>query len=346
MKVLSIGWFNRVSNTSYHRHMALQKNVEKVDGLDASQKKLSLKYRIAHQLFLKGLPVRLPDIVGINKLIVEKIKNNTYDVVWIDKGITTNKTTLELIKKHNPNAKIVGFSPDNMAMRHNQSQNYLESLPLYDTTFTTKSYILEELKHLGAKNVQFINKTYSEEFHYPRTLSPEEKKRFGTDVGFIGVWEKERCESILFLVKNGLRVKVFGDGKWNDYKNFSDNLEIFPGLFSDDYPKALGAFKIALCFLRKINKDQQTARTMEIPACGGFMMAERTGEHQRLFEEKKEAVYFSSDEELLNLCQYYLKHEDERSKIALSGLNRCQTSGYSNEKTMKKMLDIVVSNAK
>ena len=42
------------------------------------------------------------------------------------------------------------------------------------------------------------------------------------------------------------------------------------------------------------------------------MMAERTDEHLSMFEENKEAVYFSSKEELLEKCKYYLVHDSER----------------------------------
>jgi spore maturation protein CgeB len=113
------------------------------------------------------------------------------------------------------------------------------------------------------------------------------------------------------------------------------------GLYSEDYPKALQSFKISLCFLRKMNFDQQTNRTMEIPPCGGFMLAERTDEHLALFEEGKEAVFFSSDEELLEKCRYYLSHDGEREAIAKAGLSRCKTSGYSNEETIKKLSEII-----
>jgi hypothetical protein len=344
MKILSIGWFRKESNTSLHRHLALEKNADYLDKVECAAKSTNLKSRIAYHLFQRGLPIKLPDNIGANDKITKLVAANEYDVVWIDKGITINKETLLFIKNKNPSCKIVSFSPDNMALRHNQSQNYLDCIPYYDYTFTTKSYILEDLKKMGVKNVNFIHKTYGEDFHYPRVLSTEEKEHLGGDVGFIGAWEKERCESILYLVENGIKVKVFGDGKWNEYKSFSKNLSILPGIFSDDYPKALSALKISLCFLRKINFDQQTARTMEIPACGGFMLAERTQEHLDLFEEGKEASYFSSNEELLKLCHYYLSHEEERIQLAKAGLKRCHTSGYSNDKTIKKMLDTVLLN--
>ena len=129
-----------------------------------------------------------------------------------------------------------------------------------------------------------------------------------------------------------MKVKVFGDAKWDKYANYSPNLTIMGHFLGDeDYCKSLCAFRISLCFLRKMNFDKQTTRSVEIPACGGFMMAERTDEHLNLFEEDKEAVYFSSNEELLEKCLYYLENEEKRSRMALAGRERTVMSGYSNE---------------
>lgn len=334
-----------LSNTCLHRHWALEKISDEIDVVNTRIKPISIWFRIAYRLFQYGLPIRLPDNSSANKKIKEfisKAVKSPYDIVWIDKGVTINSKTLRYIRKLSPNAKIVSYSPDNMALRHNQSQNYLNCIPLYDIHFTTKSYILQDMQRLGARKTAFTNKHYEQTFHYPRNLSENEIQRLGGDVGFIGAWEKERCDSILYLAKNGIKVKVFGDKKWNDYK--TENLEIAPGIYSEDYSKALQAFKISLCFLRKMNSDTQTSRTMEIPACGGFMLAERTTEHLELFSENKEAVFFSNDEELLEKCRYYLSNEEERKRIVEGGILRCKTSGYSNEESIKTMLKIVVNN--
>ena len=226
-----------------------------------------------------------------------------------------------------------------MALRHNQSQQYVECVPLYDYIITNKSYIIEDMKRLGAKKVTFVNNSYSEDFHKPYELTEEEKIYLGGDVGFIGAWEEERCNSILYLVDHGVKVKVFGDAKWNKYANYSPNLTIMGHLLNnEDYCKSLNAFRISLCFLRKMNFDTQTTRSVEIPACGGFMMAERTGEHLNMFEEDKEAAYFSSNEELLEKCLFYLSNDDVRSKIAEAGRERASFSGYINESMIRKII--------
>ncbi|PWJ55988.1 glycosyl transferase family 1 [Dyadobacter jejuensis] len=346
MKILSVGNMNGTSNTCLHRHWALTKLTTKIDVVNTRDKKFTIWYKLANRLFQYGFPIRLPDSPKANKQILKLINatgNDYYDIIWIDKGITINPETLRCIKRLCPSTKIVSYSPDNMALRHNQSQNYLKCIPLYDIHFTTKSYILDKMKSLGAKRIEFTNKHYESSFHYPRTLTIEETERLGGDVGFIGAWEKERCDSILFLAENGVKVKVFGDGRWNNYRNIK-NLEVLPGIFTDEYSKALRAFKISLCFLRKINHDLQTSRSMEIPACGGFMLAERTIEHLSLFEEGKEADYFSSNEELLNKCQYYLENDDIRQTIILEGLKRCKLSGYSNEDSMNRMINSVLND--
>lgn len=345
MRILSIGEFYNLSNTCLHRHWALTKLSTHIDQIELYPTKPSFKFKIANRLFQNyRLPVPLPDEHKTNETIKTLVDQNNYDLIWIDKGLTINAKTLQYIKYSNPKCHIISYTADNMAERHNQSQNFLNCIPLYDYHITTKSYIIENLKGLGAKKVLFTYQSYENTFHYPRSLTIKEQVELGGDVGFIGAWEKERCDSILYLINNNIKVTVFGNGKWEMYKNYHPNLTIKPAIFSEDYSKAIQAFKISLCFLRKINNDLHTSRTMEIPACGGFMLAERTKEHLELFKEDKEAVYFSSNNELLEKCRYYLSNPKECLSIAEAGVKRCKNSGYSNLETLKRIIKSIKIN--
>ena len=84
MKILSIGAFSKISNTSLHRTWALRKNASDVDMIDSDAPKLSLWYKICYHLFLWGLPIRLPDDSHVNEKIRNYVGSKSYDVIWID----------------------------------------------------------------------------------------------------------------------------------------------------------------------------------------------------------------------------------------------------------------------
>lgn len=344
MNILSIGGFSGYgdSNTCLLRHKCLQQfgNVDKVD---TTSKPINFFYRVCNKLFQFGLPIKLPDICRVNSQIVEYISDKKkYDVIWIDKGILIDSKTFESIRKYQVNAKIVGYSPDWMAARHNQSQQFIESLPYYDCFVTTKSYSVEALRKMGAKDVLFIDNAFQSDFHYPRVLTTEERKRYESEISFIGSWEKERSDSIEFLGAHDIRVNIWGSGPWEDICKKYPSLSYKGGDLKDDsYCKALSGSKISLCFLRKLNLDLQTTRSLEIPACGSLMLAERTKEHQSLFEEGKEADYFSSDVELLNKCLLYLNDEELRKKVAKNGYEKCVETPYSYEGRIKTIMSYI-----
>jgi spore maturation protein CgeB len=104
---------------------------------------------------------------------------------------------------------------------------------------------------------------------------------------------------------------------------------------------AICSFDINLAFLarRLLSRDLQTTRSVELPACGAFMLAQRTTEHQQLFREGVEADFFSTHDELLNKCRYYLAHSEARLQIARAGLERCKRSDYSYDRQLHDVLN-------
>ena len=84
--------------------------------------------------------------------------------------------------------------------------------------------------------------------------------------------------------------------------------------------------------------DTFTTRTFEIPACGGFLLAERSEMHNKLFIEDKEAVFFSDKEELVEKVKFYLNNDEKRNLISINGNKRINSSNYSWPKLMKNIL--------
>lgn len=113
-----------------------------------------------------------------------------------------------------------------------------------------------------------------------------------------------------------------------------------PGLHEDrDYAAAILASKVCLGLLSKGNRDKHTTRSLEIPSLGGLFCAERTSEHLALYEEDREAVFWSSAEECAEKCLALLKDEPRRRAIAEAGHRRALKNGWFNEKVLARILE-------
>lgn len=295
----------------------------------------TLLYRIFWKL-------RLPlDDMGINSVLKLEVKQSNFDVIWIEKGNMIWPSTLASIKKMSPETALISCSEDDMYARHGHSLWYKWGLNKYDCVFTTKTYNLKELKYFGAKKTKLFLDSYDEKIHRPMQLTNAERGRFESDVGAIGAFEPERAAFLLYLAESGFKVTIWGNG-WANWVGRMENLDVRNEfLFGEDYSKAVCTTKINLNFLRKINRDEVTSRSVEIPACGGFMLAERTERHKDFFEEGIEAEFFDSKEELLAKIKAYLNKNTEREQIALAGRNRCLNSSYSMRAQLSSIMEEV-----
>ena len=313
-----------------------------IDGAERGHSEFSLRYRIAHKL---GYEL---DTVGINRRLLEAAREIEPDIAWIEKGNMIRPRTLQALKEFRPGLLLATYSDDDMYLSHNRSRYYTASLKFYDCVFTTKAANAEpaELESLGARHVVLVDKAFDPRQHHPVSLRESDRHVFACDVGFICSYEDARGAALEFLAANGVSVRVWGNG-WQAMPSPHPNLRLeLASVVNTDaapnYTKCISATRINLGFLRKLNRDMHSDRSVEIPACGGFMLAERTTDHLRLFEEGKEAAYFGSPDELLAKVRHYLANDDERSSIAAAGLQRCRSGGYDLDTRAQRMLSILL----
>lgn len=265
-----------------------------------------------------------------------------FDVLFVVKGNFVTRSTLAKLKSLRFPPRIVGWSCDDVFLGHNNSEILKKAASLYDIFYTAKSLNISngELTAMGFPRARFLPQGFDRDVHRP---FPVKDSRFAGKVVFVGYGETDRFEKMNYLARNGVEVHVWGNGWTSAMRRKAHALLRIHGeaLIGDDYADALSNAAISLCFLRKINRDLHTSRTFEIPACGGFMLAERTEEHRRYFEEDVEAVYFSDAEELLEKTRRYLEDEAGRDRIAAAGRRRCLDSDYSYHALARQMISEV-----
>jgi spore maturation protein CgeB len=262
------------------------------------------------------------------------------DVIWCDKALFVSRTTLRRAARSG-RPLLVHYNPDDaFAVTRVKWGTFRRAIPAYDVHFVPRPPNVAEYRAHGARHVLTFDRGYCPQAHAPPDRHDPRWSEFAADVAFTGAYETERAASIAMLVRNGIAVAVRGDGGWESPAVFPASPACYrgPRVHNADYRLALGAPKITLHFLRHANRDEQDSRTFEIPACGGFMLAEWSPRHAELFEEDREAVFFRDDDELLRKVRYYLDHAEERREIAAGGRRRCLESGYDYESRLHDLL--------
>lgn len=278
-----------------------------------------------------------PMVRTINRALQREVKNlKGIDLIWVDKGVWIYPEILQALKEAT-GARALHYTPDAQFVIQ-RSRHFLASIPLYDVFVTTKEWEVDAYKQAGAKRVLLTYQGYDSRF-YPRTVSDQERTQYASDVCFIGHTQPHYAQRLKALSTIGIQLRIWGNA-WPAYAKrhpWARGL-VNSGLWGESYPVALSCAKIGMGLLGKHIPETSTTRTFEIPATGTFLLAERTELHQRLFEEGKEAEFFSSDDEMIDKVKFYLAYDEARRRIAAAGRIRCERSGYSSTNLLSQIL--------
>lgn len=266
-----------------------------------------------------------PWIDRLNRCLISRAHQwRSFDLILLDKALYVRFAAIEEVKAVS-GCPAVHFTPD-IALRTVGTQKsciFVRAIPSYDAVITTKDFEIEDYWRMGAKSVVFSDQSVSHRRFFPRSNLDTDVL---SEIGFIGRCERHYASTFRYLCKRGLPLDVRGPG-WEKVTRRLDPRNRFFNkggeVRGEQYPRRISGMKIGLGLLTKrLGPEVVTSRSLEIPACGTFMLAERTDKHLELFEEGVHAEFFASREELVEKARFYLANDHKRRTIAARGRQR------------------------
>jgi len=215
---------------------------------------------------------------------------------------------------------------------------FLRALPHYDHVFSPRQSNLDMLRAHGCCEVSYLPFAYAPSQHYAESVQPEEQARLACDVIFVGGADRDRLPLVAALISAGLRVALYG-AYWDRY---SETRRYHRGHADPQtLRKATGAAKIALCLVRRANRDGHVMRSFEIPAIGACMLVEDTAEHREIFGPDGESVtYFRSTPEMIERARWLLDRPAERQRLAAAARAHIVAGGQAYKDRLAVMLGL------
>jgi hypothetical protein len=282
-----------------------------------------------------------PAIKKLNRQLIQTVEKHKPRITLIYNNHYVKPKTLKYLREITWLAGYTNDNPFGNTKLKLHWINFRKTIPLYDNWHVIRESNINQFKAAGAKNVKLLMSYYLPWQIDDTCIKP--RKDFENDIVFIGHAEPDsRLEYIKQLIKNNLKIKIFGPPKgWKKHlpdKTLKKIPPIHP-IYGHEYRQTIRKSKIALVFLSNINRDTYTRRCFEIPAWGGFMLAPRTKTLQSLYEQGREADFFSTPTELVDKCSKYLQNDKLREEIAQKGQKKCLSASHDVISRMKQWLN-------
>lgn len=280
-----------------------------------------------------------PLVARINRDLVKAVRTIRPEIVWFDKPIFFTPATMRAIKK--TGAKIVFYVQDAPFGPRNDGcwMQFLKVLRMADLHCLVRKADVARYSEWGLPWIETMF-SFDPAVHFPPPAGFSDADR-DRGVSYIGFPYERRPVFLLDLARSH-RLPVFINGsRWERVLAPEEQKLVTLGGFlaTDEYRAGIWRSKVNLSFVTDSNEDDIAHKAVEIAACGGFLMAVRTPGHEALFEEDKEAVFFSSVEECADKARFYLGRPDLRAAIAARGRERAVQSGYDNNTQLARILN-------
>jgi hypothetical protein len=321
--------------TSHYRYHALERLGQQV-----------IPFNLANYTYKSGkmnaltnrFPVG-PLVSRVNADLVAAVEKEKPDAVWFDKPIQFTPATIRRVKESG--AFTICYNQDNPFGPRNDGcwHQFYRIYRMLDLHCLLRNSDIPRYQGWGLGYIK-IQLSYDPVQHVPppENWSDADRTR---EVSFVGSPYENRPRFLRTLIEtHGLPVVISGP-RWEKVFSKSELARFTRGstLKDAEYREAIWKSKINLAFITLANEEDVSHKAFEIVACGGFLLALRSPGHQTVFEEGKEAEFFSSLEECADKIRYYLSHPDERKEIAKRGCERAKRCGYDNDTQLSRILN-------
>ncbi len=306
---------------------------------------------------VRVLPIPTIGLLKINIKIIKELWQHRPDAVLFWRPIYILPATLKIASLMK--IKIITynnddpFSNDRVKYIKWYSKHlwywYKKCIVMSDYNFFYRPINREEALALGVKHADIMMPYFIPWKDKPTEIQQSEKKKYETDVVFVGHYEPDGRERYInAIVSAKINFKLWGGRYWSKSVLGSayDQLAPISPAHNEDYQKALAGAKICICFLSKLNRDTYTRRCFEIPACGRLLLSERTDDLLKIFKENEEACFFSTPEELVEKINWLLANDSIRKKIAHAGMKRVWLEGFDVASRAQKFLEAIGTKPK
>jgi spore maturation protein CgeB len=213
---------------------------------------------------------------------------------------------------------------------------FIETLPLYDKIFTTRLSTIPDLVALACKRVTYLPFGYDPELFFPEEVTEADAQLNPVDMLFVGGADRDRAPIIEEIAAAGFKLALYG-GYWERYPRLKGHHlgQATPPTLR----RATSVAAINICLVRRANRDGHVMRSFEIPAIGGFMLAEDTREHREILgPEGRCVLYFASVAEAIAKARWALKNPIERRRMAQAAHQRIVTGNNTYKHRLEQML--------
>ncbi len=277
-----------------------------------------------------------------NRAVRDLLSIDQLSFLLVFKGMLLDAATLRQFK--DKGVPCYCLYPDVSFRDH--GRNIWDCLPLYDIVFTTKPFHFQDSEVLKrVKKLVLVPHGFDPDVHRSVTVGTSLSASYGCDVSFVGAWSPKKEQTLTALASQipNIDLRIWGPS-WN---HASASLQKFwqgRGAWGDELAAICACSKINLGLLSEAGRnavagDTTTARTWQIPACGGFLLHEDTPDLRSCFEPDKHVGVFDQVDRIGDVVRYWLDHPEEREAARVAAKQHCEDSLF----TYRRAVDTILS---